>query len=434
MLRSTLSALAIAGVLAAGGFGLYAYHGALPAITAAERPQFAPEVIEQGRILASAGYCATCHTAAGGAPFAGNYPIVTAFGTIYASNITPDPKTGIGSWSPEAFRRAMHEGVDAAGRHLFPAFPFDHFTKMTDADVDAIYAYIMTSVAPVEEETKAPGLPFPLNQRILQAGWKLLFVDFGRYVPDETRSEDWNRGAYLAQGVAHCGACHTPRNPVGAEIKSEAYAGATIDSWTAPALTAANPSGVPWTAADFTAYLKTGAGVYHGVAAGPMGPVVHAGLRALPDADLAAIGVYLGGETGAETGAPETAPALTASIAAGQPDPAYRLDQGARLYASACASCHYNASPASVSAARPDLGINSATRLDDPSNLIHVILDGVAANEGAGGTVMPAFRGALSDDEIAAIAAYLRADRAGLAPWPELAAKVAALRATVTTH
>lgn len=434
MIRSSLSALAVAGVVAAAGFGIYAYHSALPEMAPSERPAFSPEVIEKGRILTAAGYCATCHTAQGGKPFAGNYPIETAFGTIFASNITPDPKTGIGSWSPEAFRRAMHEGVDRRGRHLFPAFPFDHFTRMTDEDVDAVYAYIMTTVAPVEETTKAPTLPFPFNQRFLQAGWKLLFVHFGRYEPDATKSAEWNRGAYLAEGVAHCGACHTPRNPVGAEIHSQQYAGASIDTWTAPALTAANPSGVPWNAREFAEYLKTGSGIYHGVAAGPMGPVVHAGIRALPDSDIDAIATYLGQEIGAGAGDPAQNPAVLASIAAGQPDPAYRKDLGERLYASACAACHYNATATSLSAERPDLGINSATRLDDPSNLIHVILDGVPAGEGTHGVVMPAFRSALDDDEIAAIAAYLRADHAGLTPWPDLAAKVKSVRETVSNH
>lgn len=194
-LTTALAGFALAGVAALAGFGLYAYRSALPAIAAAEQPAADAATIEKGRVLAAAGYCATCHTAKGGQPFAGNYPMVTGFGTIYASNITPDPETGIGTWSPAAFRRAMHEGVARDGSHLFPAFPFDHFTKMTDEDVDAIYAYLMARVAPVKQVTKANELPFPFNLRILQAGWKLLFVDFGRYRPDPARSAQWNRGA-----------------------------------------------------------------------------------------------------------------------------------------------------------------------------------------------------------------------------------------------
>ncbi|MDK3016504.1 cytochrome c [Pseudodonghicola flavimaris] len=434
MLKSKLAALGLAAVVVAGAFGVYAYRSPLPEMAAADRPAFPPEIIEKGRVLAAAGYCATCHTAKDGAPYAGNYPVVTDFGTIYASNLTPDAETGIGRWSPTAFRRAMQEGVDRAGRHLFPAFPFDHFTKMTDADVDAIYAYLMSEVAPVREATREPTIPFPLNQRILQAGWALIFVDFGRYEPDPSKSEAWNRGAYLAEGVAHCGACHTPRNRVGAEIASQHYAGASIDAWTAPALTAENPSGLPWTAAEFTRYLTAGAGLYHGVAAGPMGPVVHAGIRELPQDDIAAIGTYLGDLVGAPDSDPATSPVLAASLKAGAPDPLYRRDLGERLYASSCASCHYNASASTLSAERPELGINSAIRMEDPSNLIHVILDGVAADEGAAGVVMPAYREALSDDQIAAIAAYLRASRTDLPAWPDLDKAVAETRAHVGTH
>lgn len=434
MLKSALISLGAMAVAAAAAFGIYAYQPTLPAMGAQDRPAFDPAVVEKGRVLAAAGYCATCHTAKGGEPYAGNYPMVTGFGTIYASNLTPDVETGIGAWSPEAFRRAMQRGVDREGRHLFPALPFDHFTKVSDEDIDAIYAYIMTNVAPVRQVTNEPSIPFPLNQRILQAGWQLLFVDFGRYEPDTAKSAEWNRGAYLAEGIAHCGACHTPRNPVGAEIASQQYAGAVIDSWTAPALTAANPSGIPWTASEFAQYLKTGSGVYHGVAAGPMGPVVHAGIRELPDSDIAAIGTYLGDIVGAPDADPTQNPVLQASIKAGQPDPDYRRNLGERLYASACASCHYNASSDSLRAERPDLGINSATRLDDPSNLIHVILDGVPASEGTHGIVMPAFRTAMNDDQIAAIAEYLRASRADLPAWPDLKAKVSQLRDYVGTH
>lgn len=434
MLKSTLSVLALLAVVAGVGFGIYAYHSPIAPMAAADRPNFDAETIEKGRVLVSAGYCAECHTEKGGTPFAGNFPIVSPFGTIYGSNLTPDPETGIGLWSPEAFRRAMHDGVDREGRHLFPAFPFDHFTKMSDADVDAIYAYLMTEVPPVRQAVKETTIPFPLNIRFLQAGWGLLFIDHGRYVPDLAKSEEWNRGAYLAEGIAHCGACHTPRNMVGAEIGSEQYQGAVIDSWTAPPLTAANPSGVPWTASEFTAYLKTGAGTYHGIAAGPMGPVVHGGIAELPDSDIAAIGTYLGDVVGAPDSDPAQNPAVVASLAAGAPDPAYRLALGERLYASACASCHYNSASTGLTADRPDLGINSATRLGDPSNLIHVMLDGVPSKEGSHGIVMPAYRNAFDDAQIAAIAEYLRASRTDLPAWPNLQARVTELRAYVGTH
>jgi mono/diheme cytochrome c family protein len=433
MLKSTLSALAAAAVIVICGFWVYAWHSSLPAMSPSARPSFDVATVERGRLLAAIGYCAACHTAPGSAPYAGNYPMVTGFGTIYASNITPDPESGIGEWSPAAFRRAMHEGVDPEGRNLFPAFPYDHFTKMSDADVDAIYAYIMTDIPPVKEVTRQPSIPFPLNIRFLQSGWKLLFVHFGRYEPDPSQSAAWNRGAYLVEGVSHCGACHTPRNALGAEEKSKQYAGAVIDNWTAPPLTKANPSAVPWTAADFIVYLKTGSDPYHGVASGPMAEVA-AGLRQLPDSDVEAIGTYLGSVSGATDSNPAQIPDVIASIEAGKPDQEYRNNLGARLYTSACASCHYNASPDSMQPERPNLGIISATRMDNPSNLIHTILDGVPASQGVHGVAMPAFRTAFDDSQIAAIAAYLRATQAGLPPWQNLEATVQSVRAYAGTN
>lgn len=402
-------------------------------MAASERPQFDAATVEKGRVLASAGFCAACHTAPGGAPYAGNYAMVTNFGTIYGSNITPDPETGIGAWSPAAFRRALHQGVDRQGRNLFPAFPYDHFTKLSDADVDALYAYIMTDVTPVHEVTKQPTIPAPMNLRILQSGWKLLFVHFGRYQPNPTQSEEWNRGAYLAESLAHCGACHTPRNILGAEVRSRPYAGAAVDGWIAPPLTSANPSAVPWTATSYTSYLSSGSAQYHGVAAGPMAEVV-AGFRQLPASDIEAIGTYLGSLSNPQETNPASIPAVAASIAAGAPNPAYRLDEGAQLYAAACASCHYNSSVDNVRLERPDLGIIADTRLDDPANLIHTILDGVPSSEGIHGVAMPAFRSAFNDSQIAAIAQYIRKTQAGLDPWPNLEASVASIRAQAGTN
>jgi mono/diheme cytochrome c family protein len=426
MLKKIFLGAVALGVSGALGFGVYAYKSPIDPISADQRDAFDPDVIEKGRILAAAGYCATCHTAADGPAYAGNYAMDTGFGTIYSTNLTPDMDTGIGSYSPAAFRRAMHEGVDREGRHLFPAFPYDHFTKMTDEDVDAIYAYIMTEVEPVKTVQKENELPFPLDQRFLQAGWKLLFADFGQYQPDPTHSDAWNRGAYLAEGLTHCGACHTPRNLLGAEKASQQYAGAEIDRWSAPALTAANASAVPWTAAEFKTYLIDGTTTYHGVAAGPMGPVVHEGVRELPQSDMDALAVYLADKVGATDDDPAQSKVVLASLQRNQPDPQYRRDLGERLYATACASCHYNAEQ--IRQGRPDLGINSATNLKQPNNLIHVMLDGVNGPEGIPGVVMPGFRGALNDDEITAIAAYLRSNRAGKPDWPNLADTVADIR------
>lgn len=424
--RIILGALAL-GLVGALGFGALAYRSEIAPVTADQHGPFDPSQVAKGRILASAGYCATCHTAAGGAPYAGNYPITTSFGTIYSTNLTPDMDSGIGAYSRAAFRRAMHEGVDRKGRHLFPAFPYDHFTKMTDEDVDAVYAYIMAEVAPVKTVQKDNALPFPLNLRVLQAGWKLLFADLGRYQPDPAHSAAWNRGAYLAEGISHCGACHTPRNALGAEKSAQQYGGAVVDQWSAPALTTANASAVAWSAPEFKSYLQDGVATYHGVAAGPMGPVVHAGLRALPEADIDALSVYLADRVGATKDDPAQSAAVLASLARSQPDPDYRRDLGERLYATACAACHYNAGQ--IAAARPELDINSAITQDAPDNLIHVILDGVNAPEGIAGVVMPGFRAALSDAQITALAAYLRQARAGKPAWPDLARTVATIRA-----
>lgn len=430
MLKSILLSLAGLGVAASAGFAIYAYHPEIAPISIQGRPEFDPEVVEKGRILAAAGYCASCHTSEGGEPYTGNYAMETGFGTLYSTNITPDPEDGIGTWSEAAFERAMLEGVDREGNHLFPAFPFDHFTKMTSDDISAIYAYLMTEVAPAKAKQKENGLPFPLNLRIWQAGWKLMFVDFGTYEADPQKSEAWNRGAYLVEGIAHCGACHTPRNLLGAEVSSQQYAGAAIDRWIAPALTGSNESAVRWSAEDYATYLKFGATRDQGVAAGPMAPVVHAGLRQLPDSDLAAIGLYLEDVAKAPETGPDRDAIVAASLEAGRPSRRYRETTGERLYATACASCHYNTDQ--ISLGRPDLGINSATRVDAPDNLIQVMLNGIGNEEGIPGVVMPAFRTALDDDQIAAIAAYLRASRTDAPAWTDLPGTVSRIRHAAT--
>ena len=241
-------AIGFIGLCVLGGLGFLAlaWRSGIAPIDPPPATNFPAESIAKGEALAGAGYCATCHTVKGGATYAGGYGMPTPFGVIYSTNITPDPETGIGRWSLQAFTRAMHEGVSRDGSHLFPAFPYDHFTKVSDDDVKALYAYMMTR-PPVRAVAPASTIPFPLNIRLLQEGWKVLFFRSGRYQPDASKSAEWNRGAYLAEGLSHCGACHTPRNLLGAEKTADAYAGATIDNWIAPALTDANPSPVPWT-------------------------------------------------------------------------------------------------------------------------------------------------------------------------------------------
>src|SRR5262249_41520988 len=301
-------------------------------------------------------------------------------------------------------------------------------TKLSDEDVRALYAYFITR-APVHAPARLSGIPFPFNIRYLQAGWKLLFFRPGRFEPDAEKSAEWNRGAYLALGLSHCGACHTPRNLLGAEKPGNAYGSAVVDNWVAPALTAANPAPAPWTREELYDYLRTGTSKLHGTAAGPMFPVVQ-GLGSLPDSDIRAIATYFADVAKAADRLPSVSDAVSQamsfpSVRAGEhfdPDD----DPDGRLYTAACASCHYNAGSTPL-VARPDLALNSAVRLSDPSNLIQVILRGISAEEGMPGVVMPAFGGALSDAGIARIAAYLRRTRTDLAPWRDLVAKLAAM-------
>jgi mono/diheme cytochrome c family protein len=414
-------------VLAVVGLFVLAHRPELDPIAPSAKA-FPADLVARGEVLAGAGYCASCHTAKGGAPYAGGYAMETGFGTIYSTNITPDPDTGIGRWSEEAFRRAMREGVARDGSHLFPAFPYQHFSLVTDEDIHALYAYFMTRTA-VKAPARKPHLPFPLNVRALQAGWKLLYVHKDDYGPITGKTPEWNRGAYLAEGLGHCSACHSPRNSLGAEKGgAQRYTGAVIDNWYAPPLGPANKAPVPWNTDELYAYMHTGATPLHGVAAGPMSHVVHDGLVKLPDADVRAIAAYFAdrfGTTGQRTTNTEaTLARVMATSALGSHQ---QIDRGATLYTAACASCHYNSGPMPLQA-RPELGLNSALTASDPSTLIQVILHGVSVPEGLPDTMMPSFAHSFSDADIAALAAWLRSTRTDQPPWPELPSRVTALR------
>ncbi|WP_025564879.1 cytochrome c [Psychromonas sp. SP041] len=426
MLKRIVYGVSGAVIVGLGLFSFYAWNSSIDPIAPPVNADYPPQVIEQGKILAAAGYCSTCHTTPGGEAYAGNYEMHTEFGTIYSSNITPDVETGIGGWSEAAFNRAMRTGVSRDGHHLLPAFPFEHFNKMSDDDIGAIYAYIMTSIPAVNQVKKENGIPFPLNIRWLQAGWKLLFADTQNFEINDSKSEQWNRGAYLAEGVAHCGACHTPRNVLGGEKYDQMYQGAAIDGWIAPSLTSTSTSPIPWRAQDFYEYLTTGNSPYHGSAAGPMAPVMHKGLSALPKSDVEAISYYFADHSGAkESDDPAANSNLQTAIAAQHIQTDLRIDEGARLYATACQACHYSSDE--LVKGRPLLTLGSATHLDQPTNLVNVILDGVRNDQGISGVVMPGFRDALSDQDISAIAAYLR-QAAGKSAWPELQQKVIEIR------
>ena len=234
---------------------------------------YSAATIARGKQLAALGDCAVCHTVTNGILNAGGRPIETPFGTIYSTNITPDAETGIGTWSYPAFERSMREGVHRDGRQLYPAFPYTHFSKTTDADLQALYAYLMAQ-APVRTEMPNNTLTFPFNLRPLLAGWNALFHRPGLFQADATKSEVWNRGAYLVEGLGHCSACHSPRNAVGAEKHNAYLAGGFAEGWEAPALTSLSQAPIPWSEDELYAYLRSGESRFHGTAAGPMAPIV----------------------------------------------------------------------------------------------------------------------------------------------------------------
>ncbi len=427
MLRRIVTGIAAAGFVVLLAFLALAWRPAITPLAVPPAPTtFSAEMVAKGEALAGAGYCAVCHTKQGGEPFAGGYGLRTPFGTIYSTNITPEPATGIGRWSLEAFTRAMHEGVSRDGTHLFPAFPYDHFTKVSDEDVTALYAYLMTR-PPVRASPPANTIPFPLNIRAFQEGWKLLFFTSGRYRPDPSKSATWNRGAYLAEGLSHCGGCHTPRNLLGAEKAADAYAGGVADDWIAPALTDANPSPVPWTESELFSYLRSGVSPLHGVSAGPMSPVIHTGLSAVPDADIRAQSVYFADLDHADAHMAAVDVAVSKALATSSLGTGQEYDPDARLYAAACVACHYNAGPTPLPA-RPELALNSALTLAEPTNFIRVVLDGIGIRDGGPGLVMRGYGAALTNGDIARLAAFLRRTRTDRPPWTDMEHKVAAIR------
>lgn len=419
-----------------------------PAIAPTAGPDvslYSAAAIERGRLVAAAGDCVVCHTAPRGKENAGGLGLDTPFGTIYTTNITPDNETGIGQWSYRAFERAMREGVHRDGRQLYPAFPYTAFAKMTDADMQALYAYLMVQ-PPVRNESPKTALPFPYNVRPMMAGWNLLFHDASVYQADPAQSLEWNRGAYLVEGAGHCAACHSPRNRLGGEKTGigNYLAGGEAEGWEAPPLDRLATGKVPWTSEALFQYLRTGYSASHGVAAGPMAPVIH-GLAELPESDVRAIATYLMNLPGSPAVAAENrdaeprsvapadasspavspsamhgdtaTPSLAMAAGAGPTMAAATRNQrvfegrtqGERIYQNACAVCHEAAAGPTLFGVKPLLATNTNLHAATPDNLVQVILHGIQAPANDDLGYMPGFKDSLDDAQVQDLLSYLRA-------------------------
>ncbi|MEA2965649.1 MAG: hypothetical protein QOI46_5747 [Alphaproteobacteria bacterium] len=363
------------------------------------------EVVARGRYLAEAADCAACHSAPDGAPFAGGLPMQTGFGTIYATNITPDPDHGLGRWSAEDFWRALHDGVRRDGQQLYPAMPYTSYRGITRADADAIYAYIM-QLRPMKVANRRTELKFPFNIRLGMLGWNLLFLHDSLPAVSAGSSPAWQRGRYLVNVLGHCGECHTPRGIVGEMEISRSLTGFALGRVAAPDITPAGLASRGWTAAGLRAYLGRGL-ARQGSAFSDMHPVIMLSTRNLTAEDLAAVATYLLGDNPPPPAPP---PAVGAAESAAAANGAGRMS-----YVALCAGCHGldgDGVPNTVVAMRA----NSTLRLVDPRNLIVAMLDGIGAENfphRASMQAMPGFSDKLSDAEAAALANYLRATWGG---------------------
>jgi mono/diheme cytochrome c family protein len=367
--------------------------------------------IERGRYLAVLSDCAACHTAPGGQPFAGGLALQTPFGTLVAPNITPDRDTGIGNMTNAEFLASLHDGRGRNGRRLYPAMPYPAYTKMSDDDVFAIRAYLAT-VAPVSNKVISNQLPFPLNIRVAMVFWNRLNFTPGRYQPDPQKSGEWNRGAYIVQGAAHCGTCHTPKNLLGGDKSGNALAGATLQGWFAPDLTNDSRKGIGgWSKDDLVQYLKTGANNFT-LASGPMAEAVTHSTSRMTDEDISAIATYLK-DSGLGGSAPKPAPVAASDNA---------MRAGAAIYKDSCAVCHRDAGTGEAHLF-PRLAGSALVQSDDTATLVRVVLQGTRAASTPNmptAPAMPAFDWRLDDAQVAAVLTYIRNS------WGNAAAPVAA--------
>jgi mono/diheme cytochrome c family protein len=362
-------------------------------------------LIARGEYLARAGDCIACHTNPGGALFAGGLAMPTPFGTIYSSNITPDRATGIGTWSADDFYGAVHFGHFPDGGLIYPAMPFGSYTKVTRADSDAMFAYLR-SVPAVHQADRQHDLRFPYNNRALILGWRTLFFTEGEYKPDPAKSDEWNRGAYLVQGLGHCAMCHTPINMLGGSSASQAFEGGLIpmQNWYAPSLTSNKEAGLgEWSIEEITQLLRTGVS-HRGAVYGPMAEVTFDSLQYLNDADVKAMAVYLKGLAQGSPPAQELSgvPSTESSLL---------LAFGQTVYSTHCAVCHA-VDGRGMPPDYPPLAGNPSIQMESAVNPTRMVLNGgfpPGTEENPMPYGMPPFAQSLSDDEVAAVVTYIRA-------------------------
>ena len=407
------------GAAVAAGLGAVALRfllpGALPHDKPARHVSAHTTVIERGEYLARAGDCVACHTDKDGRGFAGGRPRPTPFGNLYVPNITPDDDTGIGRWTADDFYRMMHAGVSRDGTLLYPAMPFASYTKVTRADSDAIFAYLM-SVPPVRQKNRPHELHFPFDNRDLLLGWRSLYFREGEYKPDPAQSTEWNRGAYLVQGLGHCAMCHTAINALGGSSESKAFEGGMIpnQNWYAPSLTSNREAGLGnWEIHDIADLLQVGAS-HRGAVYGPMAEVVYNSLQYLDDEDARAMAVYLKALPQRDSEPPPTSQARLV-------DPAV-MELGRKVYAQQCAACHGGEGKGQPPA-YPPLAGNQSITMSSPVNSIRMVLNGGYApgtRKNGRPYGMPPFSHVLSDDEVAAVVTYIRVawDNAGTPVTP----------------
>ena len=371
--------------------------------------------IRRGQYLVRVGDCLSCHLRAGGRAFAGGLGLNTPFGVIYSSNITSDPRAGIGGWTPGQFYGAMHRGVDDRGNHLYPAFPYPWFTRISRADDDAILAYLKT-VPPAPDTPPANDLPFPLDLRVVVGGWNLVNFAPSAFRPDPAKSPEWNRGAEIATGPGHCGACHTPKTVLGADRAGHAFEGGELENALAPDLTANPRTGLgAWSVADITEFLHTGRNA-RAAAGSSMAEVITYSTGVMTDADLRAIAIYL-------KSLPARPDAAIAAPAAGA------MQRGAALYSDVCSACHLE-NGRGQPRYFPPLPHDAMLQQDNPVGLLHIILAGARVGPSPSrpsALSMPSFAWKLSDAEVADLATYVR-NSWGNRASPVAAGEVAALR------